>query len=144
MSGVPQLIFIRFLVFLISVLILNYSQNLSGLPSTYLYSSPSDLISSKSIPIPFLQSIRVGSYTYLFIFQSSIPQTSCLSILKGIHIYLLFILYVSVLTYGYLYLLIYSHRTIWPRMFYRSGWLRCDVVKCIGLFWAGVYVLSSC
>jgi hypothetical protein len=30
----------------------------------------------------------------------------------------------SVLTYGYLYSFQYS-RIIWPRTFYRSGWLRC-------------------
>jgi hypothetical protein len=50
----------------------------------------------------------------------------------------------SVLTYTYLYSLSifpsqYS-RIIWPRTFYRSGWLRCDVVISIGIrfmFWAG-------
>ena len=49
----------------------------------------------------------------------------------------------------YIYLFIFQHaRIIWPRMFYRSGWLRCVGFICIGLcfmFWAGGGVIGvSC
>jgi hypothetical protein len=44
---------------------------------------------------------------------------------------------VSVFTYTYLY--IPSNKQFWPRMFYRSGWLRCVgfnyVVFCSGSCW---------
>ena len=52
-----------------------------------------------------------------------------------------FILYVSGLPHGYLYTHpIFHPKTIRPRMFYRSGWLRCDVFKCIGFcFMFGAY-----
>jgi hypothetical protein len=51
----------------------------------------------------------------------------------------------SVLTYTYLYS-IYSFPTIWPRTNYRSGWLRCDVFKCIGIPFknSGVLVIFLC
>jgi hypothetical protein len=128
---------------------------LSVLTYTYLYSffySPllfSYLLLSSS-PLPNIQSILVGTYIYLFIFfpiffliffhsfhplpsfplflpNPSIPsQPSVLPPTPH------FILYLSVLTYTYLYS---SHsRIIWPRTFYRSGWLRC-VVRICGVFW---------
>jgi hypothetical protein len=37
----------------------------------------------------------------------------------------------SILVGTYIYLFILSSRTIWPRTFYRSGWLRCDVFNCV-------------
>jgi len=81
-------------------------------------SIPSLDLSSSLLPLPshpLIHSILVGTYIYLFIFSSVLSQTSYLSILKGIHIYLMFrlkrnthiylsfILYLSVLTYTYLY-----------------------------------------
>jgi hypothetical protein len=45
-----------------------------------------------------------------------------------------FILYVSVFIVRYLYLLdVYLSPGFWPRMFYRSGWLRCVGFISIGL-----------
>jgi hypothetical protein len=61
-----------------------------------IYSPPLlPLLLSSSSLLPLIHSILVGTYIYLFIFQTS-PN-------------------------------------IWPRTFYRSGWLRCDVFKCIGI-----------
>jgi hypothetical protein len=53
------------------------------------------------------------------------------------------ILGILVGTYIYLFILsqYYQTSTIWPRTFYRSGWLRCVVVICIGLAFVLVLVL---
>ena len=65
--------------------------------------SSSSVLFSFPFPHPsIIQSIRVGTWICLLIFQ--------------------------------------THRTIRPRTNYRSGWLRCDVFKCIGL---GFGVLGS-
>ena len=53
-----------------------------------------------------------------------------------------FKVYVSVVTHGYLYSIPIFPK-FWPRMFYRSGWLRCVVRICVlvlGWVWAGVDV----
>jgi hypothetical protein len=83
--------------------VLSSSPQSSSLPLIHLlFCSPLIYSFFSSIPpIPFL---------ILFLFSSTIP---------------IFILYLSVLTYTYLYSL--TFQTIWPRTFYRSGWLRCDV-----------------
>ena len=76
-----------------SIFLPNLSSSSSFPPPQYS-PSPSLLLSflpSHPYPNPLIQSIRVGSSIYLFIFfQSSIPQTSYLSIFKAIHIYLSF------------------------------------------------------
>jgi hypothetical protein len=53
------------------------------------------------------------------------------------HAHLSFILYLSVLTYTYLYSInipIFLFSQFLPRTFYRSGWLRCDVFNSVFMF----------
>ena len=95
----------------------------------------STLLLNSSNPLPYLL-ILISIYKR----NPSIPsqyshlnQSFQSSLLPQPH--LLFILYVSVLSHAHLYSQ-HQSRIFWPRMFYRSGWLRCDVFKC--MFWAGV------
>jgi hypothetical protein len=86
---------------------------LSVLTYTYLYSinipQPSNLSSS---PILFQHPFQ---YSLLLFPSSSLNHPNIHSILVGTYIYLF--IFHSI-----------SSRTIWPRTFYRSGWLRCDGV----------------
>jgi hypothetical protein len=56
------------------------------------------------------------------------------------------ILYVSVFIVRYLYILLFSSNPghFWPRMFYRSGWLRCVGFNYILVCWCGVCVSCWC
>jgi hypothetical protein len=95
-------------------------------PSSLL---PSQSLSSSShIPLLiFLPNISSFLSSHLFLFSSS--QYSFYTCR-----YLHTVIYILLPIYS-------SSRTIWPRTFYRSGWLRCDVLKCIGIKFS-VYVLT--
>jgi hypothetical protein len=109
-------------------------------PSSLLFSSPNHLLlslpfSPSSCSDPNIHSILVGTYIYLFIlFYTLLLFIFHTHLLWSILPIPIFILYLSVLTYTYLYSrLISSFQQFWPRTFYRSGWLRCVVVICIRL-----------
>ena len=96
---------------------------MSVLTHAYLYSiniSPIFIFLSSSILL-----ISHSQYSsFLIIFLSFIPIPSSDPLIQSIRVG------------SSLCLFIFSSSSIpnfWPRMFYRSGWLRCDVVKCIGL-----------
>jgi hypothetical protein len=81
--------------------------------------------------------LSVLTYTYLYSLQIFPLLFIFLPILWSIFpIIPSFILYLSVLTYTYLYSRLISFIQFWPRTFYRSGWLRCDVLNCVFMFWA--------
>jgi hypothetical protein len=110
--------------------------------------SSSDIISSHPNP-SLIHSILVGTYIYLFIFIPLLPLLSLPNLLLSsssilssspspLLFFPIFILYLSVLTYTYLYLIQYSQysRTIRPRTFYRR-----DVSSGVVLFvWCSVLV----
>jgi hypothetical protein len=67
-------------------------------------------------------------YTLLFLLLLSF-----LFLLSSSLLFLFYFLIHSILVGSCRYLFIsQTHLPIWPRMFYRSGWLRCDVVKYVG------------
>ena len=127
------MLFVRFLVFLI------YFWNWH----TIIYKIHPDLKSSKSIPqLPFFK---------YFQFPPD-PVPSPFSVPQLIFIrFLVFLISVRILNYSfytcrYLHILIYiqssfssipnllpTPNSFWPRMFYRSGWLRCVVFISIRL-----------
>jgi hypothetical protein len=108
----------------------------SSLPIYLLFLLPSSSpnLSSVLLPsssnLPNIHSILVGTYIYLFIFFPIyllfFPNLS-LILISSIYLLLSFILYLSVLTYTYLYSFHFNTliQQFLPRTFYRSGWLRC-------------------
>ena len=128
-------IILLFLFFPIWSIFCSSPFSFSSLPSS---SSSILLQSSSSIPPSFLSSSSLS--------LSSLPSLplSCSHLFSSsVHLFLSFKVYVSALGYTYLYSS--SLSTIRPRMFYRSGWLRCVGLKYVGivldvlsfLVWAG-------
>ena len=75
-----------------------------------------------SSSVLLIQSIRVGTYIRVFIFRCSFfPFFPFPSSPPNIHS----------IRVGIWIRLFISHPNIRPRMFYRSGWLRCVVRKCM-------------
>ena len=132
------------LLYIIHILlyILYYTHLPSSDLSSFSFQSFPSLPSSSHLPSPLLFFLSQYS-SLLFYLQFS---SSFLSILLPI-IFLPIPLRLSLPEYlsalGSTYLYSTQLQTIRPRMFYRSGWLRCVSLKCIGfMFRAGVMCLT--
>ena len=98
------------------------------LPPPLFCSSPSNNSHLPILPSPYLIFFP-SQYSFPTIFSSIFPPSLPL-------LFLLFIHSIRVGIWISLFIF-YQYRTIWPRMFYRSGWLRC-------VFGISVSVLVLC
>jgi hypothetical protein len=124
---------------------------LSVLTYTYLYSFRIFIFLFRSSLLLFYHPILSSSSfssshssSVLFFLYNPLPIPSQ-SISRSLPLLFLLSQY-SFYTCRYLHILIYilfrSFQMFWPRTFYRSGWLRCDVFKYVFMFWAGGWLLK--